>query len=507
MKRDIRLAVLLLSIISLTVAAATAWELWAARERTLAKAYTHNLNLTQALDTYVEGIITQSSMLLLGLAERLEADGSGPAQLERLRQLAQRQQSLLSQLDGIVVYDANGAWLMSSNGNAPPGTSGADRSFFIHHRDTPSTDAYIGEPIRSRSTGKWVITVSRRYNHPDGSFAGVISVTLGVENFLQLFGKIDIGRHGAIGVTTVNGQVLVRYPFRQSDMGRVLSRSPIFSGYLDHAQVGTATFNSSLDGIERIYAFRKNERYPLVTTVALGKDEALAAWRADALRTVGIAFGLLMVIVIIGCLMILAIQRRIRTEALLVGAREDLLKANRQLEVLASRDPLTGLQNRRSFDDHLAAELRRAHREQAPLSLLLIDVDYFKRFNDTYGHPAGDDCLRSIGQLLTDRVRRPGDLTARYGGEELAVILPSTDSAGAQAVAEQILQRLWQSNLTHVGSPFGRVTASIGIATLPAGSGASATALIGAADQALYRAKADGRNRLDSAPSLAAAEP
>ncbi|WP_416310441.1 diguanylate cyclase [Pseudomonas sp. W03] len=502
MKRDIRLAVLLLSIISLTVAAATAWELWAARERTLAKAYTHNLNLTQALDTYVEGIITQSSMLLLGVAERLEADGTGPAQLERLRLLAQHQQSLLSQLDSIVVYDAHGHWLMTSNGQIPPDATSSDRSFFIHHRDNPSTDAYIGEPIRSRSTGKWVITVSRRYNHPDGSFAGVISVTLGVENFLQLFGKIDIGRHGAIGVTTVNGQVLVRYPFRQGDMGRVLSHSPIFSGYLDHAQVGTASFNSSLDGIERIYAFRKNERYPLVTTVALGKDEALASWRADALRTIGIAFGLLLVIVIIGCLMILAIKRRIGTEALLVAAREELLKANRQLEVLASRDPLTGLQNRRSFDDRLAAELRRAQRERTPLALLLIDVDYFKRFNDTYGHPAGDDCLRSVGQLLADNVRRPGDLTARYGGEELAVILPNTDSAGAQAVAEQILQNLWQSNLTHVGSPLGRVTASIGIAALPAGADASVADLISAADQALYRAKAAGRNRLDCAPDL-----
>ncbi|MHB9796460.1 sensor domain-containing diguanylate cyclase [Pseudomonas sp. MT3] len=502
MKRDIRLAILLLSIISLTLAVATAWELWAARERILAKAYTHNLNLTQALDTYVEGIVTQSSMLLLGLAERLENDGSEPAQLERLRHLVQRQQPLFNQLDGIVVYDASGTWLMSSSGDIPSGASSADRTFFIHHRDTPSTDAYIGEPIRSRYNGQWVITVSRRYNHPDGRFAGVISATLGVENFLQLFGKIDIGRHGAIGVATSNGQVLVRYPFRPGDMGRVLSRSPIFTQYRDITSVGTATFTSSLDGIERLYAFRKNERYPLVTSVALGKDEVLAAWYTDALRTVSIALGLLMVIVIIGCLMILAIKRRIGAEALLVAAREELLRANRQLEVLASRDPLTALRNRRSFDDHLAAELRRAHRERTPLGLLLIDIDYFKRFNDTYGHPAGDDCLRCIGRLLADNVRRPGDLTARYGGEELAVILPNTDGDGARAVAEQILQHLWQSNLPHVGSPFGRVTASIGIATLPPGSDASAAALIGAADQALYRAKAAGRNRLDSAPDL-----
>lgn len=507
MKRDIRLAILLLSIISLTLATATAWELWSARERTLAETTTHNLNLTQALDTYVEGIVTQSSMLLLGLAERLERDGTGSTQLQRLDDLVQRQRHLLGQLDGIAIYDAQGNWLMTSTGRFSPGSNSADRAFFIHHRDNPSLEAYIGEPIHSRSTGTWVITVSRRFNDTQGNFAGVIVAALGVQDFLRLFGKIDIGRNGAIGVATSNGQVLVRYPFRESDMGRVLSRSPIFTRYLDNATVGSATFASSLDGIERIYAFRKNERYPLVTSVALGKDEALAAWRADALRTVAIAFGLLMVIVVVGSLLILAIQRRIGTERLLRDAREDLIKANRQLEVLASRDPLTGLENRRSFDDHLVAELRRAHREQTPLALLLIDVDHFKRFNDTYGHPAGDDCLRRIGRILADSVRRPADLAARYGGEELAVILPSTGADGALAVAEQFMQRLQQANLTHTGSPLGRITASIGIATLAGGSESNPHALIEAADRALYRAKAAGRNRLESAPPLPGATP
>lgn len=500
MKRDIRLTVLLLSIICLVLATATAWELWSARERTLAEANTHNLNLAQALDTYVEGVITQSSMLLLGLTERLEAEGSGNEQLERLRQLIQNQQRLLNQLSSLVIYDAQGNWLMTTTGPFPPGANSADRSFFIHHRDHPSPEAFIGEPIRSRTTGEWVITVSRRFDHPDGRFAGVVSVSLGIENFLRLFGKIDVGQSGAIGVTTTTGQLLVRYPFREGDMGRVLSRSPIFTHYLDKATTGTASFTSSLDGTQRIYAFRKNERYPLVTTVALGKNETLAAWRAESLRTMGVATALLLVIAAIGGLLIRDIQRRIRTECLLVTAREDLLKANQQLEVLASRDPLTGLANRRSFDSELATELRRAQREGTPLALLLIDVDHFKRFNDTYGHPAGDDCLRSLGQLLSDSVRRPGDLAARYGGEELAVILPNTDNAGAQAVAEHFLQQLWQRNLPHAGSPFERVTASVGVVALPVGAQSSANALVEAADQALYRAKAAGRNRQESAP-------
>jgi len=498
---------LLLSIICLALATATTWELWSARQRTLTDANTHNLNLAQALDTYIEGIVTQSSMLLLGLSERLEAEGSSPEHLERLRHLIDSQQHLLNQLSGIVIYDAQGNWLMSTAGPFPAGSNSADRAFFNHHRDNPSLDAYIGTPIRSRSTNEWVITISRRYNHPDGSFAGVISVALGIENFLKLFGKIDVGQTGAIGVTTSSGQLLVRYPFREHDMGRDLSRSPIITSYLDKATSGTASFTSSLDGTDRIYAFRRNERYPLITTVALGKEETLAAWRTESARTIGVALSLLLVIILIGTLLILAIQRRIGTERLLMTAREDLLKANHQLEVLASRDPLTGLSNRRSFDDGLSAELRRAQRDEKPLSLLLIDIDHFKRFNDTYGHPAGDECLRTIGQLLADSVRRSGDLVARYGGEELVVILPNTDAAGAIAVAEQFLKTLEQKNLPHVGSPFQHVTASIGTATLPPGqTGISAAALIEAADQALYRAKAAGRNRLDSAPSLSGAE-
>lgn len=244
-KRDIRLAILLLSIISLAVAIATAWELWSARERTLAETTTHNLNLTQALDTYVEGIVTQSSMLLLGIAERLEHEGLDAPQLQRLNELVQRQQHLLVQLNGVGIYDAQGNWLMTSTGPFPRGSNSADRAYFIHHRDNPSLEAYIDGPIHSRSTGVWVITVSRRYNDAQGNFAGVIVAALGVQDFLRLFGKIDIGRTGAIGVATSSGQVLVRYPFRESDMGRVLSRSPIFTQYLDETTVGSATFASS----------------------------------------------------------------------------------------------------------------------------------------------------------------------------------------------------------------------------------------------------------------------
>ncbi|SDJ29700.1 diguanylate cyclase (GGDEF) domain-containing protein [Pseudomonas delhiensis] len=498
MKRDTRVASLLLFMTCVSLALLTAWQTWSSRERTLRDVNTDMLNLTQALDSYTEGVIRQCEVLLLDLADRIESDGLGPLQLEHLQGLLGRQQKVLSQVLGISLFDARGRWLLVSSGNVPPGASSADRAFFIHHRDDPSRDIFIGPPIRGRSTGQWVITVSRRLDHPDGSFAGVVVATLSIENFLGLFGRLDIGRHGAMSLTRDNGQLLVRHPFREADMGRDLSDSPLFSDYLRHADSGSATTTSRFDGVERLYVFRRNDHYPLVTTVALSKEEVLQDWRTQAELNAGIALALLVVLGLTGQRLLVGIRRRTRVSRQLASAREDLLRANDQLRVLATQDALTGLANRRCFDETLATEARRCAREGAPLSLLLIDIDHFKRYNDSYGHQAGDDCLKVVAGLLGACVRRPGDLVARYGGEELAVILPSTDEAGAEAVARGFLQRLAAERLEHRESPFGVVTASLGLATAPArAAGGREWQLVNAADRALYRAKADGRNRLE----------
>ncbi|MEA1146150.1 sensor domain-containing diguanylate cyclase, partial [Klebsiella pneumoniae] len=112
----------------------------------------------------------------------------------------------------ITIYDNKGHWLMSSNRPIPAGANSSDRAYFIHHRDDPSPEIFIGPPIISRSNREWVMTISRRFNGADGEFAGVVSVTLGIENFLRLFGKIDVGQEGAIGLSHTDGTLLVRYP-------------------------------------------------------------------------------------------------------------------------------------------------------------------------------------------------------------------------------------------------------------------------------------------------------
>src|SRR5260370_1056337 len=176
----------------------------------------------------------------------------------------------------------------------------------------------------------------------------------------------------------------------------------------------TTLFRS--DGTERIYAFLRSERYPLVTTVALGRDEALSSWRRQALLTLAVVLGLFLAIALIGWRLTAAMRLRSRAECSLVSAREELLDANRRLEVWAARAQLTGLANRRRFDEVLEREARRAAREGTPLSLLLIDLDYFKGYNDAYGHVAGDACLQAVCSALAQAVQRPGDMAARYCG-------------------------------------------------------------------------------------------
>jgi diguanylate cyclase (GGDEF)-like protein len=182
-------------------------------------------------------------------------------------------------------------------------------------------------------------------------------------------------------------------------------------------------------------------------------------------------------------------------KAALARALED---ANHRLEELAATDALTLLANRRGFDARLSQEWRRSRRERTPLSLLLLDVDHFKLFNDRYGHQSGDDCLHRVGQGILGAIRRPADTAARYGGEEFAVVLPDTDEFGAAHVAERVRAAVEALAIPHAASALGRVTVSVGAATAwpEAGADPDAAGLVRLADEALYRAKREGRNRV-----------
>jgi diguanylate cyclase (GGDEF)-like protein len=178
------------------------------------------------------------------------------------------------------------------------------------------------------------------------------------------------------------------------------------------------------------------------------------------------------------------------------AAEEELQAANAKLQELAATDSLTGLANRRSFDLALERECRRAERSEQPISVLMIDIDKFKSYNDFYGHQDGDNCLRQVAQAVLQAFRRPGDLAARYGGEEFAIILPETDELGAMYVAEKLRSIVHELGLNHQGNDAGVVTISLGVACAEVGSNVEGAALVREADQALYEAKGTGRNKV-----------
>jgi diguanylate cyclase (GGDEF)-like protein len=188
-----------------------------------------------------------------------------------------------------------------------------------------------------------------------------------------------------------------------------------------------------------------------------------------------------------------------------IQAEDKLKAAYEEVEKLAVIDSLTGIANRRRFEEYLDAEWRRAIRERKPLSMLLVDVDLFKLFNDSYGHIRGDECLKQIAETAIEVVTRAGDLVARFGGEEFAIVLPNTDEEGALQMATELRSAVAEQRISHEASPYGVVTISAGCATVTPRLGVAPSQLVDWADRAMYEAKRQGRNRVCTSSGLEAA--
>lgn len=190
-----------------------------------------------------------------------------------------------------------------------------------------------------------------------------------------------------------------------------------------------------------------------------------------------------------------AMQRIADMRQRLISVTKELADANRELRSISFRDVLTGIANRRHFEEALAREWGRARRLQRPMGMVMADLDHFKTYNDHYGHVKGDECLAKVAMALQGGAQRPSDLVARYGGEEFAVILPDTDENGAMHIAEGLNLAVWRLQIPHAASTTAeQVTLSVGCASHVPTPGEDVQLLIDAADQALYQAKRQGRN-------------
>src|SRR5471032_3272584 len=347
--------------------------------------------------------------------------------MRRLHRLMVDQTANLPQLSGLFVYDENGRWMVNSRPGRDSPLNNADREYFLYHQSHTERGPHIGVPVVSRSTGRWIIPVSRRLNHSDGSFGGVALATIDIDYFSRFYQSFDIGEHGAVALFNDDGIMLLRRPFNPAAVGSSVRNSPVYRNYIA-GRSGNAFLLSGQDGVLRFNSYLPLQHYRLFVTAALSKDEMLEQWRSDTwLHSLGVLL-LAVLLGLFGKRLVDQIDLRLQAERELRNTRDALEKLNRTLERQAMQDGLTGLANRRQLDISLGKEFSRALRHHESIAFVMIDVDYFKQYNDRYGHGAGDDCLRSLSKLIRSLAPgRPGDLTARYGGEELGILLPRTD--------------------------------------------------------------------------------
>jgi diguanylate cyclase (GGDEF)-like protein len=385
-------------------------------------------------------------------------------------------------LGGAYVVDDSGRVLASQNGEMDSSISLSDRDYFVAQQRSPSTGLYFSHPFRSRLRGgNLSIGLTRRIDAPDGAFAGVALLAIRIEYFQRLLDRITTGKSGSVFIVMDDGTLLARKPFSARDIGTSIAKSPMFLMMVAHRE-GSYVAKSAVDGVPRIFTYARVPDTPLIAVVAPAVEDVLTEWRRRSLLVGALTSALGAVFVLVAWLLAFALQDRVRAQAELIR--------------LAATDPLTGLSNRRVLDRRLDEEWGRAKRNGTPISVLFIDVDHFKLFNDTYGHAAGDEVLSAVAECIALAVRRPIDLVARYGGEEFAVVLPDTPAEGALKMAEKIRRRVQGMKLLHAHNDHGTVTVSVGCATCLPISGGSALGLVAAADEQLYAAKAAGRNQV-----------
>ena len=446
------------------------------------KAQQTSKNLLQVLERDIARNVELFDLSIQAAVDNLRAPGVeevSPA----LRQLILFDRAATARDMGVmIVIDDHGDIIADLDAVPPRKGNFVDRDYFRAHKARADLGLFIGQPLVSRLTGERMLPFSRRITKPDGTFGGVVMGSVKLSYFTRLFSQISLGRDGAINLYLRDGTRIVRQPYVEADIGTNIAGAPTFQRFV-REKTGTFIGAAVRDGIERHYSFTQVGDLPLVLNVALSTDEIEAEWRTKALVIGSIVLLLCGLTIALSLLFGRELRRRAAMEA--------------ELAKMSRTDVLTGLPNRRSFEDACARLSGDAPRRSDRVSLLIIDADHFKRFNDRYGHQVGDEVLQGLACCLAASVHRPQDLVCRIGGEEFAFLLPDTDEAGALRIAEKVHAEVSALTIGSAGIGAGAVTVSIGLAS--GAQASSLTDLYRLADAALYEAKAGGRNRTRSA--------
>lgn len=466
-----RLLLIATVIVVLGFSATCSAVLWDMRrgDETLARETLDNLAATidaeiaRNLDIYdigLRGVVTNINLPILNTVPK------------PMRQLILFDQAATARHFGAIqVMNATGDVEIDSSTLDPVRTNHAADEFFSVHRRDPLFGLYISAP--TIHDGVRGMVLSRRLSNRDGSFRGVVSGFIQSGYFGELIGRLQLDSQDVIAVIRQDGVALVRHPDATNVVGTNIKNSPGVQRVLSSLS-GSYVGSANVDKIERLYVWRDGS-HPMIVIVGRATEAILRRWRSEALQIVG-AMAFLGLFVCGGMV-------------LLVGQMKKRARAEKLLARLAITDGLTGLSNRRHFDEMSLLEWRRAERAQVSVVLMMIDVDHFKAFNDLHGHQAGDAALVCIAARIEKYARRSGDCAARYGGEEFALLLSNLGFNEALDRAESIRADV-ASDIQH------QLTVSIGVASLRPPRDSMFSDLIEIADERLYRAKALGRNQI-----------
>jgi diguanylate cyclase (GGDEF)-like protein len=384
-------------------------------------------------------------------------------------------------LSAILVINDDGRLAYDSRTTDPSKADFSDRDYFQIHKHNDSVGLFVARPVVSRITGVSVLPFSRRLPKADGSFGGVVIGSIKLDYFDKTFKAITLGPGATVTLARNDGIVLVRSPSESDFIERDRNPSRIIDLFSE-TPVGQFETTSIIDGTHKLFNYSQVGELPLVVAVGQSTRDILSQWRPQAFAIGGLIAAL--AVSTIG--LVAFLNRNLKLRA----------RAEAELAALATTDVLTGLANRRSFNDTLDRQWRAAARTGSPVSLLMIDSDHFKLYNDTFGHQAGDRLLTQVGQAIACSLKRVGDLGARYGGDEFAVLLPGSRVEEAAAVAHQIRHAYVTACYSEgISARYSRL--SIGVASMVPGAGRHMRDLVAAADEALYRAKELGRNRTE----------
>ena len=296
------------------------WRSMSARQQQLAETKTAASNLARAVSQHANDTLRIADTALIGIVRQAEANGQSIDTRPSMHKLLMRLTQEIPLLDKLTVMDDQGRWLANSQQFMRKDLTSEFREYFIYHRDNRNTAAFVGPPLRDRTTGTWVVTLSRRINDASGQFAGVAVASVSLAYFQRFHERFDIGKDGAVILMLAEGKVLTRRPAVENLIGKNIADRPLYRDHLSKNSEGNALLTAQQDGVERIYGYVRLSDFPLIAVAALSKDEVLQPWRADTLLSTAAVTGLVLLLEFLGFRLVRQIRLQAQTESALAAS-------------------------------------------------------------------------------------------------------------------------------------------------------------------------------------------